>query len=98
MWIETACEALRKSRVLELQYDGFTRSVEVHAVGYPKTGHAVMRAWLVRGGSSSGGRSEWKLMRLDEARAAELSDEASGAPRRRYKRGDPAMSRIVCEL
>jgi hypothetical protein len=98
MWIETACDALRKARVLELQYDGFSRCLEVHAVGYSKPGLPVMRAWQVRGGSSSGERSGWKLMRLDEARGAVLSDETSQAPRRGYRRGDPAMARIVCEI
>jgi hypothetical protein len=44
MWIDTACEALRAKKVLELRYDGFSRCVEVHAVGYSKPGHAIMRA------------------------------------------------------
>ena len=57
-----------------------------------------MRAWQVRGGSASGERVGWKLMRLDEANAAVISDERSEAPRSGYKHGDPAMDRIVCEL
>jgi len=98
MWVDTACEALRSGRLLELRYDGYSRSVEVHAVGWSSAGHAVMRAWQVRGGSASGERSGWKLMRLDEASGSRVLDEASEAPRRGYKRGDAAMSRIVCEL
>lgn len=98
MWMETACDALRRARVLELRYDGFSRCVEVHAVGYSRPGHAVMRAWQVRGGSASGERVGWKLMRLDEASAAAVTDERSEAPRNGYKHGDPAIARIVCEL
>lgn len=98
MWTETACEALRRAKVLELRYDGFSRCVEVHAVGYSKAGHAVMRAWQVSGGSAGGERTGWKLMRLDEATGASISNEPSQAPRRGYKRGDAAMSRIVCEI
>ena len=98
MWVDTACDALRRKRLLELTYDGYSRSVEVHAVGWSKDGHAIMRAWQVRGGSVSGERTGWKLMRLDEAAASRVLDEPSEAPRRGYKRGDAAMARIACEL
>jgi len=67
-------------------------------VGYSKAGHAIMRAWQVSGGSASGKRAGWKLMRLDEASGASISNEPSQAPRRGYKRGDAAMSRILCEI
>jgi hypothetical protein len=98
MWIETACGAIRQKRLLELKYDGFSRRVEVHAVGYTKAGHAVMRAWQVSGGSKSGERVGWKLVRLAEALDAAISAEPAEAPRRGYKRGDKAIDRIVCEV
>ena len=98
MWMDLACKALREKRVFELRYDGFSRCVEVHAVGYSKTGEALMRGWQVRGGSSSGETVGWKLMRLQEANGAALADEPSNAPRPGYKRGDIAMARIVCEV
>lgn len=98
MWIETAAEALRRGRVLELRYDGYARSLEVHACGWTNEGHPVMRAWQVAGGSKSGERQGWKLMRLDEALGAIITDTASGAPRPGFKRGDKAMARIVCEV
>jgi hypothetical protein len=84
--------------VLELRYDGYSRCVEVHAVGYSKAGEAMMRAWQVRGGSASGEKVGWKLMRLAEASSAAISEAPSEAPRRGYKRGDPALARILCEL
>ncbi len=98
MWVDQACEALRKSVVLELRYDGFSRWVEVHAVGYTADGNAIMRVWQVRGGSVSGERTGWKLMRLDEASGAHLIDEVSLASRTGYRRGDRSMSRIICQL
>jgi hypothetical protein len=98
MWTETACRALREKRVLELRYEGFSRCVEVHAVGYSKTGAALMRAWQTSGGSVHGERVGWKLMRLDEASGAVLSAEPSEAPRAGYRRGDAAMARIICEV
>ena len=41
MWTQTACEALRSGHVLKIQYDGYTRDVEVHAVGFTKDDNPV---------------------------------------------------------
>lgn len=98
MWINQACDALHQGVVLELRYDGYARWVEVHAAGYTQDGNAVMRAWQVRGGSASGNNVGWKLMRLDEAIGAHLTNERSSAPRPGYRRNDSAMARIVCQL
>ena len=98
MLIDTACLALREGKILDLHYDGYGRCLEVHVCGYTKQGHAVVRGWQVGGGSSSGERTGWKLMRLDEASAAHLSDQVSQAPRKGFKLGDPAMARIICEV
>jgi hypothetical protein len=96
--VDIACQALQQGKVLELQYDGFSRCVEVHAVGISTAGHHVMCCWQTTGGSSSGERIGWKLMRLDEVRAAVISGQASVAPREGYRRGDKRMQRIICEL
>ena len=93
-----ACNALREGKCLELRYDGFTRIVEVHAVGVTKEGHDVMRVWQVRGGSVGKESVGWKLLRLDEAFSPRLTDEKSEAPRRDYKRGDEAMRLISCQI
>jgi hypothetical protein len=98
MWVETACEALRRRKVLELHYGGFSRSIEVHAVGWTKLGHAVLRGWQVSGGAGRGEKLGWKLLELGEASGAELSPQGSEAPRPGYKRGDAAMVRIIGEV
>ena len=96
--VDIACQSLQQGKVLELQYDGYSRCVEVHAVGISTAGHNVMACWQTSGGSSSGERVGWKLMRLDEARGAVISGQASAAPREGYRRGDKRMQRIICEL
>ena len=98
MWSQTACQALNSGLVLQLQYDGYIRDVEVHAVGYSKEGNAVMRVWQIAGGSASNEPVGWKLLRLDEASGAFVTKQKSMAPRNGYNRGDKAMSRIVCRL
>jgi hypothetical protein len=42
---ETACETLRSGLCLEVRYDGYTRTVEVHAVGYTQEGKGIIRVW-----------------------------------------------------
>ena len=98
MWLQTACEAIKQRKRLELSYDGYVRVVEVHACGHTKDNNAIMRVWQVRGGSVSNERSGWKLMRADEAFSARLIDEPSMAPRNGYKRGDSAMEIIACQI
>lgn len=98
MWSDIACAALNAGKVLELRYDGFSRCVEVHAVGRSRDGHEIMRVWQVSGGSASHESVGWKLMRLDEAREAVVSEEASQAPRTGYRQGDRAMARVICQL
>ena len=98
LWMKAACEAVRRKQVLELRYDGYSRRVEAHAVGYSRTGHPLVRAWQVGGGSSEAERPGWKLLRLDEAAEAVLGAEPSQAPRAGYRRGDRSIHRIICEV
>ncbi|MEP0325112.1 hypothetical protein [Bauldia litoralis] len=98
MYYATACEALRKGQRLNVVYDGYSRVVEVHAVGETKKGDEVMRVWQVRGGSVSNEPEGWKLLRLDEATSFGVLDERSLAPRNDYRRDDRVMARIYCQL
>lgn len=98
MWSGIAVEALTSGKCLELRYDGFARIVEVHAVGLTEDNNPIMRVWQVRGGSVSGERVGWKLMRLDETFSAHVIDEKSNAPRPGYKRGDRDMKVITAQL
>ena len=53
MHAAVACQALQSGHCLEVRYDGYVRIVEVHACGWTKEDHAVMRVWRIRGGSVS---------------------------------------------
>jgi hypothetical protein len=98
MLTSTACGALEAGKCLEIGYDGYSRVVEVHAVGTTTKGHPAIRVWQVRGGSVSGEKAGWKLLKLDEAGAIRMLDEKSSAPRPGYKRGDKDMSHIICQV
>ena len=72
--------AIEQGLCLELRYDGFSRLVEVHAVGTSKTGQLCMRVYQVSGGSVSGERAGWKLMLIDKSFSAHVSTIRSDAP------------------
>jgi hypothetical protein len=96
MWTQTACAALRSGHVLQLRYEGYTRDVEVHAVGFTNDDNAVMRVWQVAGGSANEPVG-WKLLQLDETVEA-VGTERSMAPRPGYDPADPVMKVITCQL
>jgi hypothetical protein len=98
MLVETACQAIQSAKVVELSYDGYSRTVEVHAVGYTNRDRPIMRVWQLSGGSASGEQVGWKLLRLEDALSGAITEQSSQAPRAGYRRGDPAMARIVCEV
>ena len=86
MLVHTACEALRSGHVLELRYDGYSRFVEVHDVGFTEDDNPIVRAWQVSGGIGSGEPAGWKLLRLDEASEAIVTHQRSLAPREGARR------------
>src|SRR5260370_32088507 len=73
MHTAVACQALQSGHCLEVRYDGYVRIVEVHACGWTKEGHAVMRVWQVRGGSVSNEPVCWKLLRFERQLAPSCS-------------------------
>ena len=91
MSVQTACEALRSGHVLELRYDGYSRFVEVHDVGFTEDDDPIMRAWQVSGGIGNNEPVGRKVLRLDEASEAVVYASAAFAPREGYKPGDPVM-------
>lgn len=97
MLMQEAVLAIRRRQRLSLVYEGFERVVEPHAVGLSRAGNSVMRAYQVRGGSSSETEG-WKLLRLDGIQSPQYLEENSLAPRPGYQKGDKGMIRIEAEL
>lgn len=95
---QLACQALREARLIECEYDGFRRTVEVHAVGYNKSGKPFMRVFQTGGHSKSGKINEFKFFNLDDVRDATIGAGRSQAPRHGYRREDGAFSRFECRL
>ncbi|MCW6531184.1 hypothetical protein NED98_13105 [Sphingomonas sp. MMSM20] len=90
--------ALQSGVRLRLQYNGFHRIVEVHAVGISTAGNHCMRVFQTAGGSVSGEPVGWKMMVLDKAFTMHMTEEVSQAPRQGYAKNDRGMIEIFAQL
>jgi hypothetical protein len=90
-------EAIEGQRVVELRYNGYARTVEPHAYGRDKTGEEILRCFQVSGGSESGERTGWKLLKVADAYSIHLTKSAFHV-RDGYRRDDKAMEYIFRQL
>jgi hypothetical protein len=90
-------QALQQAKVLELHYHGYSRIVEPHAYGCDKNDDEILRCYQTSGGSESGERIGWKLLKVREAFSFHLTDITFSA-RLEYKRNDKAMNHLFAQL
>ncbi len=90
-------ESVNKQRCMELRYHGYSRVVEPHAYGRDKGGDEVLRCYQTSGGSVSGERAGWKLLKVCDVYSLHLLKEVFIA-RKDYKKGDKAMEYIFAQL
>lgn len=94
-----ALKAIDDKVVLQLDYSGWTRLVEVHTVGVSSAGNPIIRAYQLTGGAESGQHAGWKLFDLDKIpETYKITDIPSEAPRPGYKKGDSAFLDIFREV
>ena len=90
-------DAVNGRKCLELRHHGYSRIVEPHAYGRDKDGDEVLRCYQTSGGSVSGERAGWKLLKVREIFSLHLLKEVF-LVRKAYKKGDKAMERIFAQL
>jgi len=95
-WCSLACMALESGKCLDVQYETFSRLVEVHRVGISPQGAHILSGWQIRGPADE--RAGWKLLNLDEAVGLTLTDTPSRAPRPDDRRGAKHFIGIICQL
>lgn len=59
-------DTIASQRYLELRYHGYNRIVEPHAYGRDNAGYEILRCFQVSGGSESGERTGWKLLKVTD--------------------------------
>lgn len=90
-------QAIQQRKVLELRYHGYSRIVEPHAYGRDMDGDEILRCYQTSGGSESGERAGWKLLKVREVFSLHLTNNTFLA-RPEYKRNDKAMAYIFEQL
>ena len=93
----TIVEAINNRNSLELRYSGYSRQVEPHAYGRDKEGDEILRCFQTAGGSVSGERAGWKLLKVRDIYSLHAQKEQFN-PRPEYRRGDKSMERIFAQL
>lgn len=90
-------QAIKERHMLELRYHGWSRIVEPHAYGRDKSGDEVLRCYQVSGGSVSGERFGWKLLKLREITSLHMGDKGF-TPRLDYKHNDKDMAAFFVQV
>ncbi|HJV86488.1 MAG TPA: hypothetical protein VJ698_13525 [Noviherbaspirillum sp.] len=91
------CLAINEKRLIELRYHGYSRMVEPHIYGEDKNGDEVVRCFQLAGGSQSGERAGWKLLKIREALVV-LVTETRFEPRAEFQRNDKVVRKVFCEV
>ena len=89
----TIIDAIRRRRMLHLDYHGTPRTVMPHILGYAGTGQLSLSAYQVAGTGSG-----WRMFHLDETGAIDITDKGFSRPRHDYNPDDPAFDEVIARL
>jgi predicted DNA-binding transcriptional regulator YafY len=87
-------DAIRRQQVVEFTYEGRSRSVEPHAVGYNDSGALTLHGWELSGGRSPGFRG----FSVREIRTLTVTRRQFDGPRPDYAPDALPLQKIVCQL
>lgn len=90
-------QAISNMKIIELRYHGYSRIVEPHAYGTDKDRDEIIRCFQTSGGSESGERSGWKLLKVSEIFSLHMTGHTFTS-RPGYRRNDKAMTTIFSQL
>jgi hypothetical protein len=89
----TIADAIKRKRLLHVDYHGKPRMVIPHILGYAGTGHLALSAYQI-----SGTGNGWRMFRLDETGEVGIVDRGFGRPRHDYNPDDPAFEEVLAQL
>jgi len=92
------CDAIRDMKHLQFQYHGHMRIVQPGTYGIDEKGHRTLRAYQVRGTSSSGRIPDWRIFHESDMHALSILEEKFPKKPPEYVRDDKFFSTILCQL
>ena len=92
------CDAIRLRRVVRFLYHGGVREVEPHMYGRNAGGSELLRAYQLRGPSSSGEPVGWKLFHVEDISQLAVTFEPFTAPREGYAPVDKVITFVNCRI
>lgn len=90
-------QAINNKLALELHYNGYSRIVEPYAYGKNKVGDEILRCFQTSGGSDSGEKIGWKLLKVRDIFSLHLTGQTFMS-RPEYRREDKAMAYIYSQI
>ena len=90
-------EAIDAKKTVELRYHGYARTIEPHAYGRDKNGEEILRCFQISGGSESGERIGWKLLKVAEVYSIDV-ENSTFQTRDGYRKNDKAMEYIFRQM
>ena len=92
------CDAIRDKRLLKFQYHGYDRIVQPATYGLDENGRKTLRAYQIRGKSSTGHIPRWRVFHESDICALSVLDEKFSEEPPEYVRDDQWFSHIECQL
>ena len=92
------CSAIKEKKLLRFLYDDGLRIVEPHCYGESTAGNDILRAYQVRGISTSGNPTGWRIFDTSKIVGVTVLDDTFDKTRRGYNPHDLAMTLIYCRL
>jgi hypothetical protein len=96
--LSTICNAIRERRVIDVVYDGHTRTVEPHIVWQTKDDDYVLDGWQIGGHSDSDTDPPWRRFPFAKIESAALRDETFSGHRSIYNPHSDRYTDIYCRL
>ncbi|HKZ74759.1 MAG TPA: hypothetical protein VJ011_11885 [Steroidobacteraceae bacterium] len=95
---EAICSAIHRRMVLELRYHSYSRLVECYVFGTTRHGDEMLRCYQIAGGSVSGERRGWKLLKLADIVSLHETHTSFEPRLKQYRAEDKAIRHIVCRI
>lgn len=92
------CNAIKEKKQAKISYKGHERIINPHLIGIHKdTGNKVLRAFHVKGYSSSGDKPGWRLFSINKIVNVQVLD-TNFQTQQGYNPNNKVISEFICRI